>query len=701
LAATWIDVWPSLPPTAYLRPRLPALPFPLGERGCILFARGRHGLWHAACALGLDGAEVLVPAYHHGSEIEALGRAGAVCRFYDGDERLAPAEDELEALLTPETRALHLTHYLGFPQDSERWRRWCDERRLLLLEDAAQAWLAEADGVPVGSHGDASVFCLYKSIPVPDGGALLLRARSVARAEGERPGGLAQLARAHARWAVQRWPLPLPERRREGSYDPARDFELGDPDTPAASATEFLLPRLADSGVAPARRRNYAFLLEALGDLTRPPFDRLPDGSAPFAFPLDVADKRSALRKLRSHGVRALDLWSVAHPLLSGKGFPRAAERRGRTVGLPVHQGLGPGDLERVVRALRGRRVERPALRLDPEAPEAMREEWDELAVASRNVFSTWEWFDAWRRHKGERAGRVLVLACRGSSGRVVGIVPLHLSRRAGLRLLRFAGHGPGDELGPICAPSDRATVAAALRRFLSERDDWDVFLGERLAGEDSWSRLLNAQDLRREASPVLRSRSGWEDYLASRSAGLRKQLRRYERLLGSERELRHRLTAGPDRLADDLNTLFALHRRVQHDDESPFAGDDEAFHREFAARALERGWLRLWFLELDGESRAAWYGFRFAGVESFYQSGRVPWPGEISLGLVLLAHTIREALDDGVAEYRFLRGGEPYKYRFATGDPGLETVALASRVAGRAALAALRARLAISSRAS
>jgi CelD/BcsL family acetyltransferase involved in cellulose biosynthesis len=51
--------------------------------------------------------------------------------------------------------------------------------------------------------------------------------------------------------------------------------------------------------------------------------------------------------------------------------------------------------------------------------------------------------------------------------------------------------------------------------------------------------------------------------------------------------------------------------------------------------------------------------------------------------------HSIREALRDGVQEYRFLEGGEPYKYRFATHDSSLETFALAGTARGRTALSA------------
>ncbi len=58
----------------------------------------------------------------------------------------------------------------------------------------------------------------------------------------------------------------------------------------------------------------------------------------------------------------------------------------------------------------------------------------------------------------------------------------------------------------------------------------------------------------------------------------------------------------------------------------------------------------------------------------------------------VLLAHAVREALADGMHEYRLLRGGAAYKERFATSDPGLETYGLPR---GASAQAILRAALA------
>ncbi len=142
-----LNVWPPLPFELYTRRPSKRLPFPLEEPDCRIFSLARHGLFMGIKALGLEpGDEVLVPAYHHGSEIEALVRAGIVCRFYDVGQRLEPDEKELEALLDTPVRALFLIHYLGLPQNAARWRAWCDEHGLLLIEDAAQAWMSSSGG---------------------------------------------------------------------------------------------------------------------------------------------------------------------------------------------------------------------------------------------------------------------------------------------------------------------------------------------------------------------------------------------------------------------------------------------------------------------------------------------------------------------------------------------------------------------------
>lgn len=349
-----LGVWPTLPPRAWLAPPRRELPYPLGLPGTRVYSRARHGLWHGVRALGLEeGDEILVPAYHHGSEIEALGRAGLRCRFY-GSRELEPDEAELEPLLGPRVRALYLIHYLGYPQNGPRWRRWCDERGLLLIEDAAQTWLASRDGEPVGSHGHLAVYCLYKTFGVPDGSAARLDARTPAL-DSAAGLGLVAAAQKHGLWAAEhsgRIAGALFGARAPRPYDPAADFALGEPSRPPTPVSRFLLPRLARPAAAEARRANAAQLLERVRDLVPAPFRELLPGSSPFALPVEVDDKERTVAELERRGIVVLDVWRTPHPALPAKGFPDARRRRERTIALPVHQELPRSAIARIAAAL-------------------------------------------------------------------------------------------------------------------------------------------------------------------------------------------------------------------------------------------------------------------------------------------------------------------------------------------------------------
>ena len=325
---------------------------------------------------------------------------------------------------------------------------------------------------------------------------------------------------------------------------------------------------------------------------------------------------------------------------------------------------------------------------------ESTRDDWTAAAERSGNIFATWEWAVTWWRHFG--AGRpLLVTVCRDGDGRLLGVLPLYLSTARPLRVLRFLGSGPTDRQGPVCAPEDRPALARGLLEALAGTlPRWDVLLAERLPCEEGWDRLLGAEPIRREACPVLElAGRSWDELLASATANFRQQVRSRERRLVRSHRLRYRLAGDPARLAGDVATLVRLHEaRWGPAGSGAFNARRRAFHEDFAALALRRGWLRLWFLELDDRPAAAWYGFRYGGAEWFYQGGRDPTYDRLSVGFVLMVHTVRESANAGLARYHLLRGDEPYKARFASADPGLTTAALVRGARGRAALAAARA---------
>jgi len=633
-ASAPLTVVPHLPAAPWNRPPpLDRLPFPLDRDEVTIVPRIAVAFWRGIRATGLaPGDEVLTPAYHEGSEIEALVRAGLVCNFYEIDEQLAPDPEALSRRIGPATRALMLTHLLGLPQDSRQWRQWCDAHGLLLIENCVWAWLATTATDPVGRLADMAVFGPSEAL----GGGL---------------GSVLSTPLAAARSGI------APDRLR----------------------------RVADPAAAARRRANYAELVERIGDPVPPGLRVLPEGASPHVVPVLTERKPRLLGDLWERQISAMDGWQIPHPSFAGDGTGTSADLRRRLVGLPVHQELGPKDVDRIAAAFSHRRSEGLRSEVwDTFAP--VQESWPRLAQRAGNVFATFDWADVWWNHHGGGRRRVVV-AFRDRTDELVAICPMHVATGPPLRLMRFVGYGPADQLGPVCAPRDRGKVARALGRTVREIGGWDLLLAEQLAADEGWSTLSGGRVIQRAESPVIRFDGSWDEFLASRSSHMRKFLRWQERKLGREHALGYRMVAAADPIGPALDELLRLHR-LRWPSGSRFASEF-SFHREFAERAHARGWLRLWFLELHGEPVAAWYCLQFAHAQTYYQSGRDPRWDKSSVGLLLLCHAIREAFGEGIIDHRFGRGAEGYKYRLARDDAGLETIGFAASARGRAALAA------------
>jgi CelD/BcsL family acetyltransferase involved in cellulose biosynthesis len=187
---------------------------------------------------------------------------------------------------------------------------------------------------------------------------------------------------------------------------------------------------------------------------------------------------------------------------------------------------------------------------------------------------------------------------------------------------------------------------------------------------------VLGARALRRTASPVMHiGGRSWDELCAARSRGFRDKARRGERRLRRDHEVRWRTTGRRGELEADLDHLFRLHGERWGGRATTFAGADRALKRRFAAVALERGWLRLRLLELDGHPAAAFLNYRFGNAELHYQAGRDPAYARYGLGFALHCHAIRSAIAEGAERYLLLRGDEAYKRRFADEDAGVVSV--------------------------
>ena len=123
------------------------------------------------------GDEVVVPARTFiatAGAVVATGATPVVCDI-DSDAGLMTAET-VERVLSPRTRAVIPVHVGGWPVDMSPLLDLARDRRILVLEDCAQAHGATYRGRPVGALGHAAAFsfCQDKIVPAGEGGLLLL-----------------------------------------------------------------------------------------------------------------------------------------------------------------------------------------------------------------------------------------------------------------------------------------------------------------------------------------------------------------------------------------------------------------------------------------------------------------------------------------------------------------------------------------------
>ena len=344
----------------------------------------RNAIFEACRLLDLGDGEVLMPAYHHGVEVEAVVAAGARPVFYRVDAQWQVDLKDLEQRIGPQTKALYLIHYAGFPGPAVHMRQLANDRGLVLIEDCALSLLS-CDGVSeLGTRGDVSIFCLYKTLPVPNGGALkfnrprhgeCLPQRAPALASvvsltlsslllnlGMRAGRVGTLLRTGIRRMAHRVV------RASGVHRVAvgtMHFNPEHADLGISPMSRAIAGRQQTDRIVATRRRNYLLLHDRLKSLSPPMFDRLNPGVCPLFYPLWVSDKPALIERLAARGIHAVDFWGEHHPACNPAEFPEAMRARRHIVEIPCHQDLSIATMnwiaEQVELELRGREPE-----LDP-----------------------------------------------------------------------------------------------------------------------------------------------------------------------------------------------------------------------------------------------------------------------------------------------------------------------------------------------
>jgi dTDP-4-amino-4,6-dideoxygalactose transaminase len=153
-----------------------------GAANIYRFHKARIGIRHASNLLQLKADdEVLAPAYHCGSEIDPLLKSGVKVILYEVDRNCKINITDIKNKITAKARAIYVTHYFGFPQAVLTVKKLCEQNNLYLIEDCAMALFSCNGAEIIGRIGDLSVFSLTKTLPVPDGGLLVVNNTSLGK----------------------------------------------------------------------------------------------------------------------------------------------------------------------------------------------------------------------------------------------------------------------------------------------------------------------------------------------------------------------------------------------------------------------------------------------------------------------------------------------------------------------------------------
>ena len=305
---------------------------------------------------------------------------------------------------------------------------------------------------------------------------------------------------------------------------------------------------------------------------------------------------------------------------------------------------------------------------------DALQPEWNELLAASsaESPFLTWEWLHAWWTHLA--GSRQLAIVTVREDDQLIAIAPFCKSRGRFPFLWRYELMGTGfagsDYLDAFMRRGHELRALQALSDYVRENEialhlvrlpqnSWLSRLASPLT-ESGWTARMAADGF----CPFIRLVGhSWDSFLATIGPAPRATTRR--RLRGLEKNFAMRF----DVISDDdarrlaLAKLFEFHQvRFGSRGTAFHTADLRAFHLDATNRLQQSGILRLMALYLNDELAGVMYGMSFRNRFYFYQHGYDTKFQSHGVGRAVLDLSIREAINQGLAEFDLLWGGEAYK---------------------------------------
>ena len=343
----------------------------------------------------------------------------------------------------------------------------------------------------------------------------------------------------------------------------------------------------------------------------------------------------------------------------------------------------------------------------------AVADEWDALANADPRdaFFRTSRWYQCWMQHIRPDA-EPFVVVVRDSSGTALGIAPLcrmeYRDRWLPLQAIAFAGREvvSGDYLDWPILPEHRSLVIPQVLEFLWEqRAKWSLLLlGELFEDSDlhqaarsfATSKGLRLRHQEERLCPFIELPATFDEYLANGfSQKRRKEIKRQLRILLEDHGASLQVFSGADAVHGELETLARLH--TDRWESASQTGNlvrpgFAKFLEEICAKPPAGSTPRLLVIHHDAKPAAALLLFHSGQSALAYSIGRDPASkvAHLSPGYVLLVLSIRDAIQQGLRYYDFLRGDERHKTHLTKTARTTVTLLMANSLSATAYLTAL-----------
>ncbi len=129
------------------------------------------------------GDEVIVPSFTFCSAINTIIHVGATPVFCDIDEKTLCADPEdIKRKITKKTKAIVVVHYGGMPADMDTINSLAKKNKLIVIEDAAHAFMTKYKGAYIGTGENTTCFSFYatKNLTTSEGGMITTQDEDIA-----------------------------------------------------------------------------------------------------------------------------------------------------------------------------------------------------------------------------------------------------------------------------------------------------------------------------------------------------------------------------------------------------------------------------------------------------------------------------------------------------------------------------------------